>query len=402
MSLEQSLFQLKFAAKSLKRQSQKASRDELIEKANVKKVRLSLQKAIQAGNYDIAKIYASTAIRKHSEALNLLRLASRVDAVSSRLSTAMTMRNVGGNLANVVKGIERAIKSMNLEQIALIMDKFESQIEDLDVQSSYMENVIFQAIQTSTATSTPQDEVDLLMQKIADEAGLELSQDLMNAVPSENNIGENNTLNDFYKIGFLWIIVLKHSVFMSQFREERPSRSLPNPVAKTESAREALQSFFCKLCDKGYQRISEYENHLSSYEHNHRKACSNYISNILQMQKVSSNFEKLRKQGQKKKDSEMISFLDDPLHKNSDVNMKPLKLDTSDQFSAKKVGFKKAFGNTDTLSNTLNLTTENSKKIHEPDDSHKFNIKENPLIDSSNRFYKDSDCLYNPRFPTSP
>lgn len=58
---------------------------------------------------------------------------------------------------------------------------------------------------------------------------------------------------------------------MSQFREERPSRSLPNPTAKTASAREALQSFFCELCDKGYQRISEYENHLSSYEHNHRK-----------------------------------------------------------------------------------------------------------------------------------
>lgn len=64
---------------------------------------------------------------------------------------------------------------------------------------------------------------------------------------------------------------------MSQFRRERLTRSLPNPTAKTASAREALQSFFCELCDKGYQRISEYENHLSSYEHNHRKACSKDI-----------------------------------------------------------------------------------------------------------------------------
>jgi charged multivesicular body protein 1 len=57
------------------------------------------------------------------------------------------------------------------------MDKFESQFEDLDVQSSYMEN----AMGSTTATSTPQDEVDLLMQKVADEAGLELNVNLASA-----------------------------------------------------------------------------------------------------------------------------------------------------------------------------------------------------------------------------
>ncbi|KAG4302168.1 hypothetical protein PCANB_001553 [Pneumocystis canis] len=187
MQLEQSLFQLKFAAKSLKRQSQKASRDELNEKNNVKK-------AIQAGNYDIAKIYASNSIRKRAEALNLLRLASKIEAVSSRLHTAMTMRNVSGNLASVVRGMDKAIKSMDLEQIALVMDKFESQFEDLDVQSSYMEN----AIGTSTAISTPQDEIDLLMQKVADEAGLELSHDLINATPSNKGISEQNNFNNSF------------------------------------------------------------------------------------------------------------------------------------------------------------------------------------------------------------
>lgn len=31
--------------------------------------------------------------------------------------------------------------------------------------------------------------------------------------------------------------------------------------------------FYCKLCDKRYKRISEYEIHLSSYDHNHTKVC---------------------------------------------------------------------------------------------------------------------------------
>jgi charged multivesicular body protein 1 len=57
------------------------------------------------------------------------------------------------------------------------MDKFETQFEDLDVQSSYMEN----AMGSTTATATPQDEVDLLMQKVADEAGLEMTANLPQA-----------------------------------------------------------------------------------------------------------------------------------------------------------------------------------------------------------------------------
>ena len=39
-------------------------------------------------------------------------------------------------------------------QISLVMDKFESQFSDLDVQTSYME----EAMSNTTAVSTPQDE----------------------------------------------------------------------------------------------------------------------------------------------------------------------------------------------------------------------------------------------------
>jgi charged multivesicular body protein 1 len=57
------------------------------------------------------------------------------------------------------------------------MEKFESQFEDLDVQSSYMEN----AMGSTSAISTPQEQVDLLMQKIADEAGLQMTASLNSA-----------------------------------------------------------------------------------------------------------------------------------------------------------------------------------------------------------------------------
>jgi charged multivesicular body protein 1 len=54
-------------------------------------------------------------------------------------------------------------------QISGVMDKFETQFSDLDVQTSYMEATM----SSSTATTTPQDQVEMLISQVADEAGLE-------------------------------------------------------------------------------------------------------------------------------------------------------------------------------------------------------------------------------------
>lgn len=65
------------------------------------------------------------------------------------------MRQVTGSMANVVKGMEGAMRSMDLEKISAVMSKFESQFEDLDVASTYYEN----ATSDVTAVGTPQDAV---------------------------------------------------------------------------------------------------------------------------------------------------------------------------------------------------------------------------------------------------
>ncbi|KAI0921603.1 hypothetical protein AcW1_004474 [Taiwanofungus camphoratus] len=166
-NLEKTLFQLKFTAKTLSRQAKKAQKDEHVEKARLKK-------ALQQGNNDGARIYAANAIRKKNESLNLLRLSSRVDAVASRVETAVTMRQVTGNMTSVVKGMDKAMESMNLERISVVMDKFESQFSDLDVQTSYME----ETMSNTTAVSMPQDEVEALMKQTAEEANIELQHDL--------------------------------------------------------------------------------------------------------------------------------------------------------------------------------------------------------------------------------
>lgn len=62
------------------------------------------------------------------------------------------------------------------------MDRFETQFEDLDVATGYYEN----ATSSATATATPQEDVDRLMSQVADEAGVELSQEMAGATPAKN------------------------------------------------------------------------------------------------------------------------------------------------------------------------------------------------------------------------
>jgi charged multivesicular body protein 1 len=167
--LEQ-IFNLKFTAKQLNRSAVKCEKDE-------KSERLKVKKAIEKGNVEGAKIYAQNAIRKKHEQLNYLKLASRLDAVISRLDTQAKMQMVNKNMMGITKNLEKALASNNLEKIASTMQQFEKQFENLDLQTQVVDGVMSQ----QAAMSTPEDEVSALMQQVADEHGLELQMGMPGA-----------------------------------------------------------------------------------------------------------------------------------------------------------------------------------------------------------------------------
>ncbi|ORX48605.1 putative vacuolar-protein sorting and endocytosis factor [Hesseltinella vesiculosa] len=147
--LENQLFQLKFTAKQLQKQSKRCQKEEAQEKLKVKK-------AIEQGNNDFARIYAQTAIRKKNEALNLLQLSSRVDAAATRVQSAITLKAVSSTMASVVKNMDKSLANMDLEKIGLAMDRFETQVESLDAQE-----------QTIMSVDTPSNEqVDALINQM--------------------------------------------------------------------------------------------------------------------------------------------------------------------------------------------------------------------------------------------
>ncbi|KAI3991773.1 hypothetical protein MKX01_038171 [Papaver californicum] len=133
---------------------------------------------------DGARIYAENAIRKRSEQMNYLRLASRLDAVVSRLDTQAKLGTITKSMGSIVKSLESSLTTGNLQKMSETMDSFEKQFVNMEVQAEFMES----SMAGSTSLSTPEGEVNSLMQQVADDYGLEVSvglpQPAAHAIPT--------------------------------------------------------------------------------------------------------------------------------------------------------------------------------------------------------------------------
>lgn len=89
------------------------------------------------------------------------------------------MNQVTSNMKGVVRGMSNCLESMDAEKLAALMDKFEEQFEDLDVNTGFMESTM----NRTSAVSTPSGQVDELIARVADEHNLELGEAFQEAGP---------------------------------------------------------------------------------------------------------------------------------------------------------------------------------------------------------------------------
>ena len=75
--------------------------------------------------------------------------------------------------------MDRSLQAMDIDKLSVLMDKFEQQFEDLDVKTGYMESTM----NATTASTTPAEQVDELISKVADENQLELGEAFTQAGP---------------------------------------------------------------------------------------------------------------------------------------------------------------------------------------------------------------------------
>ncbi|KAL0937839.1 uncharacterized protein CTRU02_207570 [Colletotrichum truncatum] len=118
-----------------------------------------------------------------------------------------------------------------------------------------------------------------------------------------------------------------------------PPRHQTLPPAQTSSAREALQSFYCSLCSKGYSRMNDYEAHLSSYDHSHKQR----LKDMKAMVRDSNAGARARKAEAKADGLVSIKLA------STDQSQQPTSTGGFKKGGFKKSGFKSAFTTPDSL-----------------------------------------------------
>ncbi|KAI5305057.1 hypothetical protein KEM56_005402 [Ascosphaera pollenicola] len=113
-------------------------------------------------------------------------------------------------------------------------------------------------------------------------------------------------------------------------------RGFTNPAPKTESARSALSSFHCSLCNKSYSRHPEYEAHIGSYDHQHKKR----LRDLKQLSKDPNAAERARR-AERKADEKAGLLV---------VENNPAPASTGGSGGFKKGGFKSSFASVTGLS----------------------------------------------------
>mmetsp|Transcript_9277 Transcript_9277/g.9278 ORF Transcript_9277/g.9278 Transcript_9277/m.9278 type:complete len:199 (-) Transcript_9277:29-625(-) len=189
--LEDTIFNMRLASKQLQKESQRSEKEEKIEKDKAKKY-------LEKGLIDTARIYAENAIRKKNEALNYLRLSSKMDAVCSRIQSAARTENMTHQFQRVIPQMNRVLQNMNLENISQTMSQFEKCFEDLDVASGY----INESLNSTTTVSTPKEQVDSLLGMIASEHNINIQEQLGETpLTGGVNLTEDQMKSRFERLG---------------------------------------------------------------------------------------------------------------------------------------------------------------------------------------------------------
>ncbi|KAK7799709.1 hypothetical protein U0070_010716 [Myodes glareolus] len=115
-------------------------------------------------------------------------MASRENAVASKVQTAVTMKEVIKNMAPVTKALDKALSAMDLQKVSAVMDRSEQQVQSRHVHTSGTEG----SRNSPTMLTTPQEQVDSLIVLIAGENGLEVLDQLSQLLEGDSAVGESH------------------------------------------------------------------------------------------------------------------------------------------------------------------------------------------------------------------
>ena len=179
------IFEFKMMAKQFAKESKKAENEY---KKNLTKTKNLMEK----GKYDQARVTAADAIRKKNEINRYQVLSSKIDTIAQRLQSAMQTNQLTekmSQLTNLMAGSGDKIN--DIVQLADTMENFEKMFDDLDVNNAMMNEVM----NNVNAGTIDDNEVNLLVNQVAEANGMKIMDSLNNAENNNIQIGNNNEVN---------------------------------------------------------------------------------------------------------------------------------------------------------------------------------------------------------------
>ena len=160
------MFEFKSMAKSMSRESAKA---ESRSKALTEKVK----KCIAKGDYEQAKIAASDAIREKNMIKRYRILSSKVDTIAQRLQSAYQNQRLTEQMQKLTQQLIGAGNMMDIVKMTETMSNFEKMFDDIEVTTTIQDDVL----NNITAGTVNETEVNQLIQQVAEQNGMKLSEE---------------------------------------------------------------------------------------------------------------------------------------------------------------------------------------------------------------------------------
>jgi len=173
------MFEFKMMGKSMAKEAKKAENQN---KNLIKKVKDCIAK----GDYEQAKVAASDAIRQKNQVRRYRVLSSKIDTVAQRLQSAYQNQRLTEQMQSLTQQMVGAGNMMDMVKMTETMANFEKLFDDLDVNSTMMDQV-FDNVNAGTVNDA---EVNTLIQQVAQQNGMKLSEDFDNVQIGEGGIAE--------------------------------------------------------------------------------------------------------------------------------------------------------------------------------------------------------------------
>ena len=173
------MFEFKMMGKSMAKEAKKSENQN---KALIKKVKDCIAK----GDYEQAKVAASDAIRQKNQVRRYRVLSSKIDTIAQRLQSAYQNQQLTEKMQSLTQQMVGAGNMMDLVKMTETMANFEKLFDDLDVNSAMMDQV-FDNVNAGTVNDA---EVNTLIQQVAQQNGMKLSEDFDNVQIGEGGIAE--------------------------------------------------------------------------------------------------------------------------------------------------------------------------------------------------------------------